>query len=205
MVQREQAHRALRKTSKRFGDAAQFFRNWTEKPLQLGSVTPSSRYLSRAVASYVDLRSAGPVVEIGPGTGPVTEALLRRGVTESRLILIEYSGEFCALLRRRFPAATVLQGDAYALRDRLDGVLTEKAATVICGLPLLTKPEAVRLALLDQAFAAMHPGAPFVQFTYAMVSPMPLKNADFTWQASPRIWRNVPPARVWVYRRPLKN
>jgi phosphatidylethanolamine/phosphatidyl-N-methylethanolamine N-methyltransferase len=51
----------------------------------------------------------------------------------------------------------------------------------------------------------MKPSAPFIQFTYAVVSPMPLRGASFTWKASPRIWRNVPPARVWIYRQPLKN
>jgi phosphatidylethanolamine/phosphatidyl-N-methylethanolamine N-methyltransferase len=205
MIQRHEAHRALRRTTQRFGDAAHFFRTWAEKPLQLGAVTPSSRYLSRAIASYVDPRSHGPVIEIGAGTGPVTEALIAHGVAESRLVLLEYSPEFCDLLRRRFPAAKVIQGDAYALSDRLRGVLHEKAAAIICGLPLFTKPEAKRLALLKEAFRYMKPSAPFIQFTYATVSPMPLKNAFFTAQGSPRIWRNMPPARVWVYRQIAKN
>ena len=204
-MQRGEAHKVLRRTTERFGEAAQFFRTWTEKPLQLGSVTPSSRYLSRVIASYVDPRSEGPVVEIGAGTGPVTEALIKHGIAERRLVLIEYSAEFCALLRRRFPAATVIQGDAYKLGERLEGVLKEPAAAIICGLPLFTKPEAMRLALLAEAFRHMKPQAPFIQFTYAVVSPMPLKNAFFTWKASPRIWRNVPPARVWVYRQTVKN
>jgi phosphatidylethanolamine/phosphatidyl-N-methylethanolamine N-methyltransferase len=204
MGQRGEAQRALRKTGEKFGDAAHFFRTWAEKPLQVGSVTPSSRYLSRAVASYVDPNSHAPVIEIGPGTGPVTDALIRRGVAESRLVLLEYSAEFCRLLRRRFPKAKVVQGDAYKLREELEGQLADKAAAAVCGLPLFTKPEAVRLDLLGQAFALLEPGAPFIQFTYAVVSPMPLKGADFTWEVSPRIWRNVPPARVWVYRRPLQ-
>ena len=206
MIQRTEAHKTLRRTTEKFGDAAQFLRTWAEKPLQLGSVTPSSRYLSRAVASYVDPKQDGPVIEIGAGTGPVTEALIKRGIAESRLVLIEYSHEFCALLRRRFPKATVIQGDAYALSERLAGVVGDKtAAATVCGLPLFTKPEALRLQLLTQAFKALKPDAPFIQFTYAVVSPMPLKGAAFTWKASPRIWRNVPPARVWIYRQPLKN
>lgn len=137
MIQRTEAHKTLRRTTEKFGDAAQFLRTWAEKPLQLGSVTPSSRYLSRAVASYVDPKQDGPVIEIGAGTGPVTEALIKRGIAESRLVLIEYSHEFCALLRRRFPKATVIQGDAYALSERLAGVVGDKtAAATVCGLPL---------------------------------------------------------------------
>jgi phosphatidylethanolamine/phosphatidyl-N-methylethanolamine N-methyltransferase len=205
MIHRDDVNRGLRKKSERFGDAAQFFRTWAEKPLQLGSVTPSSRYLSRAIARHIDPRSDGPVIEIGAGTGPVTEALLHRGVAEKRLVLIEYSADFCKLLRRRFPAATVVQGDAYSLVKTLDGTVEAKAAGVVCGLPLFTKPEAMRLDLLRQAFSLMKQDAPFVQFTYAVVSPMPLRNAFFEARRSPRVWRNMPPACVWVYRQPLKN
>lgn len=71
------------------------------------------------MASFVDLAVPGPVIEIGPGTGPVTEALIERGIDESRLILVEYSPEFCQLLRKRFPHATVIEGDAYALVDHI--------------------------------------------------------------------------------------
>jgi len=194
------------KVAQRFGDAAQFLRSWAGKPLQIGSVTPSSRTLSRAMAAQVDPNGSAPVLEIGPGTGPITEALVERGIAESRLVLVEYDPDFCALLRRRFPKARVVQGDAYALKQTLAGVVEEgAAAAAVCGLPLITKPEAVRRDFIAAVFDLMPPGAPFVQFTYSTISPIPLKNADFTAQPQPRIWRNVPPARVWVYRRPVKN
>lgn len=205
MIHRSESRQLRRKSPDRLVDAAQFLRRWAEKPLQMGSVTPSSRTLSRTIAQSVNPQSHGPVVEIGPGTGPVTEALIERGVAEDRLVLVEYSPEFCDLLRRRFPRATVVQGDAYALARTLDGVLTTKAAAVVCGLPLLTKPDPVRLDLLAQAFTLMQPGGPFVQFTYSLASPIPLKDAFFSWKASPRIWRNVPPARVWTYRQSSRN
>ena len=194
------------KVARKFEDAAQFLKSWAGKPLQIGSVTPSSRTLSKAIAVNVDRGSTGPVIEIGPGTGPVTEALIEHGIAESRLILVEYDAEFCALLRGRFPQATVIQGDAYALTQTLAGLVGPgMAAASVCGLPLITKPEPMRLALLAEAFALMQPNAPFVQFTYSMLSPIPLKNAFFTAQGSPRIWLNVPPARVWVYRKPVKT
>jgi phosphatidylethanolamine/phosphatidyl-N-methylethanolamine N-methyltransferase len=189
----------------RLGEAAQFFKSWTEKPMQLGSVTPSSRILSKVMASHVDPASEGPVVEIGPGTGPITQALVEHGIVEERLVLVEYSPEFCDLLARRFPKAQIVQGDAYALARTLDGKLAGKAAAVVCGLPLLTRPETQRLDLLAQAFTLMQPGAPFVQFTYSLASPIPTRDAFFTWKASPRIWRNVPPARVWAYTQLSRN
>jgi phosphatidylethanolamine/phosphatidyl-N-methylethanolamine N-methyltransferase len=87
----------------RFQDEARFLRSWLERPLVMGAVTPSGKILARTMASFVDPRIPGPVVELGPGTGPVTDALIRRGVAQDRLVLVEYSPEFCQLLKRRFP------------------------------------------------------------------------------------------------------
>lgn len=154
------------------------------------------------MASYVDPLAPGPVVEIGPGTGPVTEALIARGIDESRLILVEYSPEFCELLRRRFPRATIIEGDAYALSTTLAGQLTERASAVVSSLPLFNKPPAERTALVEDAFGkVLMPGAPFIQFTYAVISPVPRKGSGLKAQVSDWVLRNIPPARVWVYRR----
>jgi phosphatidylethanolamine/phosphatidyl-N-methylethanolamine N-methyltransferase len=183
----------------RFEDEARFLRSWLERPLVMGAVTPSGKVLARTMASYVDPRITGPVIELGPGTGPVTDALIRRGVAQDRLVLIEYNPDFCQLLKRRFPKATIIQGDAYDLEDTLSGLLEEPAAATVSSLPLFTKPMDQRLDLLETAQALMHPGAPFIQFTYAVVPPIPSRSQVYKTRASNRIWRNLPPARVWVY------
>lgn len=182
-------------------DDARFLKTWFDKPLVTGAVSPSSKALARRMASYVDPGMAGPVVELGPGTGPVTDALIARGVAEERLVLVEFNPEFCALLAKRYPKATIVEGDAYALDAVVAPHLCKPAAACVSSLPLFTKPERQRLALLERAFALMGPGAPFIQFTYATVSPMPRKGATFEAHVSPRVWRNLPPACVWVYRR----
>ncbi len=185
-------------------DDARFLRSWFERPLVTGSVTPSGRMLARTMASYVDPRSEGPIVELGPGTGPVTEALIRRGIDEDRLVLVEFNPDFCRLLRSRFPRATVVPGDAYDIRRTLGTMLEAPGAATISSLPLFTKPLEQRLDLLNAAHDLMHPGAPFVQFTYAVVPPIPARCEAGSYTASPsnRVWLNLPPARVWVYRRP---
>lgn len=185
----------------RFEDEARFLRSWLERPLVTGAVTPSGKLLARTMASYVDPRLPGPVIELGPGTGPVTEALVRRGVAQDRLVLVEYNPEFCKLLRRKFPKAAIVQGDAYDLGDTLRDVLGEPAAATVSSLPLFTRPLEQRLDLLQTAHALMHPGAPFIQFTYAVVPPIPSQSGDYTAKGSNRVWLNLPPARVWVYRR----
>ena len=185
----------------RLDDEVRFIRSWLEKPLATGAVTPSGRVLARAMARYVDPDGAGPVIELGPGTGPVTEALLEQGVPEERLVLLEFNPTFCQLLRARFPRATVVQGDAYAIRSVLGPVLAQPGAAIVSGLPLFTKPLKMRMRLLRDAFTLMRMDAPFIQFTYAVVPPVPKSLAGMRVEASERIWMNLPPARVWVYRK----
>lgn len=186
----------------RFEDEAKFLRSWLERPLVTGAVTPSGRMLARTMASYVDPRMPGPVIELGPGTGPVTDALIRRGIAQDRLVLVEYNPAFCQLLKRRFPKATIIQGDAYDIRETLGEILAEPAAATVSSLPLFTKPMEQRLDLLATAQDVMHPNAPFIQFTYAVVPPLPARSKHYTARGSNRVWLNLPPARVWVYRKP---
>jgi phosphatidylethanolamine/phosphatidyl-N-methylethanolamine N-methyltransferase len=190
----------VEKKSLRLDDEMQFIRSWIEKPLSTGAVMPSSRVLARAMARYVDPRSQGPVIELGPGTGPVTQALVRHGVDPARLILVEFNPDFCRLLRTRYPAATVVQGDAYRLRRLLESHVEEPAAAVVSGLPLVTKPLRTRLRLISDAMTLLATGAPFVQFTYAMLPPIPKELSGVRAESSELIWMNLPPARVWVYR-----
>jgi phosphatidylethanolamine/phosphatidyl-N-methylethanolamine N-methyltransferase len=184
----------------RLDDEVQFIRSWMEKPLSIGAVMPSSKVLARTMARYVDPAASGPVIELGPGTGPVTEAMVQHGVDPARLVLVEFNPDFCRLLRTRYPAATVVQGDAYRLRRLLETYVKEPATAIVSGLPLVTKPVRTRLRLISDAMALLAPGAPFVQFTYAMVTPIPKALSGIKAQASELIWMNVPPARVWVYR-----
>jgi len=192
--------RALKKPL-RLDDEVRFLRSWIEKPLRMGAVMPSGKVLARTMAQYVDVNSTAPVVELGPGTGAITTALIEHGIDQKRLVLVEFNPGFCALLRDRYPQATVVQGDAYALRDSLGDVLSAPASAVVSGLPLVTQPMLKRLKLVRDAFLALAPGAPFVQFTYSVAPPIPKSLPGVSTEASERIWMNLPPARVWVYRK----
>lgn len=191
--------RALKKPL-RLDDEVRFLRSWIEKPLHMGAVMPSSKVLARTVARYVDPHFDGPVIELGPGTGAITDALIAHGVAEKRLVLVEFDPGFCALLRERYPQATIVQGDAYNL-DQTLSEMKEPAAAMVSGLPLVTKPMLVRLKLMRDAFLKMEAGAPFIQFTYSVAPPIPKSLPGIHTQASKRVWMNLPPARVWVYRK----
>jgi phosphatidylethanolamine/phosphatidyl-N-methylethanolamine N-methyltransferase len=196
---------SIAKKNLRFDDEVRFIRSWMEEPLATGAVMPSGKPLARAMARFVDPEVRGPIVELGAGTGAVTAALVEQGIESHRMVLVESNPRFCRLLRARYPDATVVQGDAYALKRLLGHLLGAPAAAVVSGLPLFNKPLKFRLRLLAEAFALLAPGAPFVQFTYAVIPPIPSSYSGARAQASERIWFNMPPARVWIYRKAPKR
>ena len=189
----------LKKMQLRINDELRFLRNWAENPLKTGAVAPSGQELSRLMAEFVEVERPGVIVELGPGTGAVTKALLGRGVPADRLVLIEYSSDFCELLRTRFPGVTVLQGNAYELGVAMDTIDNPPIASVVSGLPLFTRPLPEREALVSDAMRLMAPGAPFIQFSYAFV-PAVKDVVGVTWSTSRWVISNLPPARVWLYR-----
>ena len=184
------------------GDGESFLRRFLGDPKRTGAVAPSSPFLAREMARAVDPSAPGIVVELGPGTGPVTKALIEHGVHEKQLVLVEYEAEFCRLLRQRFPGLTVLQGDAFDLRRTLASLSDRPIRAIVSSLPLLNQPPARRAALVDDAFALMTRGGVFVQFSYGVASPIPRPAGagGFSAHGSAPIWANLPPARVWTYR-----
>ena len=197
---RESAIRNPVRLSSILADEARFIKAWFDNPSVTGAISPSGRALARTMARLVDPAGSGPVIELGPGTGPVTEALLEHGVAQERLVLVEYDPKFCALLARRFPRATIIQGDAYDLARTLAGHLSAPASAVVSSLPLLLRDDADRRAVISDAFALMAEGGPYIQFTYGLTSPVP-RGAGMTAQRLRPVLMNLPPAHVWVYRR----
>lgn len=186
-------------------DLALFFSLWLKSPLSIGAVAPSSEGLARAVAhatvSQIAHAPAGPVIELGGGTGRITRALLDAGIAPDRLHVIECDPYLYSVLRRRFPQVHVVRGDARHLRAlcREEGI--EPATAIVSGLPLLSLPRTVRTEIVEESFGALRDGGVFVQFTYAPVSPLPRRLMGLTGRPVRTIWLNVPPATVWCYRR----
>jgi phosphatidylethanolamine/phosphatidyl-N-methylethanolamine N-methyltransferase len=189
--------------SPKLGDKAHFLKSLIATPRLTGAVAPSGRALARAMAASIDPRAPGLVVELGPGTGPVTRALIERGVDPQRLVLVEFDSNFCRMLENRFAAVRVIEGDAYDLPRTLDEFSGADIMAVVSSLPLLNQPPHRREKLIGDAFALMGPEGFFVQFTYGLHSPVPREACAGRYSAhcGPPIWRNLPPARVWTYRR----
>lgn len=188
-------------TTDQTSDGSRFLRAWRQAPLRTGAFAPSSKALAKAMAEELLAgRRPGRVIEVGPGTGPFTRALLEVGYDEANLLLIEFNPEFVALLKRRFPRATVVQGSAFDIDtiaaehgwDQVDGVVS--------GLPLYVYPVADRQKLMREAVRLSNPGGGMVQFTYFFKSPVP--HVDGVKQRYRRfVPLNLWPASVWRYER----
>lgn len=183
-------------------DAFLFFRTWLSAPLQVASVTPSGRALSSLMTSEISAET-GTVIELGPGTGVFTEAVLSRGVCETNLILVEYSERFAGELSQRFPAAKTIHMDATQLRKMaLPG--SEPVGAVISGLPLLSMSMRKVIAILEGAFSHLGPDGAFYQFTYGPRCPISRPILDRLGLKASYIGgtlANVPPAAVYRVRR----
>jgi phospholipid N-methyltransferase len=178
-----------------------FARAWVAHPRRVGAIAPSSRRLARLITSEISPHSA-PVLELGPGTGVFTRALLGRGLREDQLILIEQDPHFVRLLQREYPDAWIVQMDAAHLHQMniVDG---EPAGAVVSGLPLLSMSMRRRIAILQFAFRHMRPGASYYQFTYGLRCPIPRPVLERMGLKATRMGAtliNAPPATVYRIR-----
>lgn len=180
-------------------DTVLFFLRWLKAPHLIGAIAPSGRQLARAMAREVAEIPAGPIVELGGGTGSVTKALLEAGVAPERLVVVERDAHLHLVLRDRFPDLTVLCGDASQLRALLAPLGITQAAAIVSSLPFLSLPKLERDAILVETVALLGEGAPLVQFTYGLVSPIARLRYGLWGRVVARAWLNLPPAAVWRF------
>jgi len=185
-------------------NAFTFFRALIADPRRVAAIAPSSPALANAITAEITAVSA-PVIELGPGTGVFTRALLARGVPEDKLALVEYGRDFARMLRSRYPRAHVLRMDAARLRS-IELFGGEGVGAVVSGLPLLSMPANEVIAILDGAFAHLRPDAAFYQFTYGPRCPVRRSILERLGLKAARIGgalANMPPASVYrILRRP---
>lgn len=175
-----------------------FLRGLMASPKGVAALTPSSPALARAIAAQIDPARPGTVLELGPGTGTVTEALIERGIAAERITAIEYDCDFVACVRKRCPGVNVIEGDAFDLHAMLGKPNGTALAAIVSGIPLLNYPLPMRRALIEDALARLQSGAPLVQYSYGLTPPMP-ETESFTVERAAIVWANLPPARVWLY------
>lgn len=190
-----------RKVKARFVDQVRFVGALVSSPKQTGAVAPTARETADLMAAHVDLASDLPVLELGPGTGAITRAIIGHGVPPARLWSVEFSPRFCRHLRAAWPGMHVIEGDAFDLDATLGPEAPARFDCVISGLPLLNFEPAMRQRLMEGALARLAPGRPFVQFSYGVRPPIETRDPSVGIACSRWVLRNLPPARVWAYTR----
>lgn len=192
----------LRRTlASKFDEELRFFRGWMDNAKAVGAIIPTSSITARRMASVVDPASGNPVLELGPGTGVITRAILDRGVRPENLISIEYSREFFDRLGADFPGVNFIHGSAFDLERLLEPWSGRSFDSVVSAIPLLNFPLAERLALIERLLDLLPPGRPVMQITYGPRSPIPARRGTYAIEHFDFVMRNIPPAQLWVYRR----
>ncbi len=184
-------------------DSTLFLQEWFANPQRTGSVAPSSPQLAAAMAHWLPTNPDSFVLELGPGTGAVTDALIKRGLREDRLVAIERNPKMARLLREKFPRAQIINGDAWhldhLLRSRREPI--ESVGAVISSLPLLNFPPEEAEALTQKIRAMLEPDGNWVQYSYHLGKKQVRGAASFKLRASKIVWLNFPPARVSVFKK----
>ena len=195
------ALRLKERLGRKFDEEIRFFKGMMQGPKTVGSIVPTSSITARKMASVANPRSDLPVLELGPGTGAITKAILAHGIKPEKLVAIEYSTDFHKHLVRLYPGVNFINGDAFDLDRTLDVFKDQTFDSVISGIPLLNFPMQARIALLESLLDRMPAGRPVVQISYGAVSPI-VANADrYSIHHFDFIVRNIPPAQLWIYRR----
>lgn len=189
-------------------DYFDFACSFAKAPAQVGAVCPSSRVLAKAMITGHDLASADAVVELGPGTGVFTQAILDdlgRGTT---FVALELDRDAVRKLRRRFPELNVYHDSAEAIRGYLDRHGKKEADLVVSGLPWTNMEPFVQEQIMRKVAESLAPEGVFTAFTY-LVSPLMANGRHYTRvlgrlfesvEISSVVWRNVPPAIVYCCR-----
>lgn len=172
-----------------------FLKEVISSPREVGAGCPSSSYLANTMAKEISSKSDGIILELGGGTGVITSALLKQGVTSDRLIVIERSPTLAVLLRRKFPNVRVIQGDASQL-NRLLGTDSEKISAVVSSLPLRSLPKECVFNIKQQINKLLDKDGVYVQFTYDLRLPTSFREQNFSCKNTQVVWKNLPPARV---------
>lgn len=186
-------------------DPLLFLRGWSRNPVAVGGPFASSPWTARRLArATLDaaIKGGGPVLELGAGTGPVTDALIEAGCPVSQIVVVERDAELARSLERRLPGLQVLQGDALELDRILERARIPSVRVVLSGLPMRAIPRKAGARCYAEAFQHMPPGGAIIQYTYGFRPPVDPAGADPKLEATfvGREWRNVPPMGIWRYR-----
>lgn len=192
------SHRLGQGVSGTVANVGLFFRRWLANPLQMGSIVPSAPALCRRVAAQTRADADQIVIELGAGTGVISQALLSSGLPPERLFVVEIVPDMAQHLRAALPGVQVIQGDARSLPKLIPEKYHGRIGTVVVGIPLVLLPLAEQRRFID-AIEAVAPGVGFILYSYCVTSPLPWRKHGLVPRREAWTPLNFPPASVWRY------
>jgi phosphatidylethanolamine/phosphatidyl-N-methylethanolamine N-methyltransferase len=179
-----------------------FFLGFLRHPALIGSIIPSSRFLERRIVEAAGITRSRMVVELGPGTGGTTRAILAAMPLEAQLLAIEINPDFAAYLKAvPDPRLYVYLGSAEHMRTALAAVNHARPDAVVSGIPFSTMPQSVGREILREIWDCLAPGGRFVAYQVmnrvAQLEPALLGDPHVQLE-----FLNVPPLRVYSWRKP---
>jgi len=186
-------------------EALKFLTNFIRHPASVGAIAPSSRWLADSMVGEMDLESAETVVELGPGTGAFTSAILDRIGPKGRYMAMELNDEFAENLATKHPDAHIVNDSAEKLPGYLEEIGKPHADSIICGLPWAAFGESLQQSIMSSVMASLPEGGKFATFAYIHAAWLPsarrfrrFLEAHFSRvDRTPIVWRNLPPAFVY--------
>lgn len=180
------------------GEGLAFALGWVRNPRRVGAIAPASRALAQAMADEVARIAPDRLVEVGAGTGAITQALAQLNLGPSRFQVVERDPAFVRRLHERFPQADVVHGCA----SQLDRLATDpkNSLVIVSSLPLMSMPRDETLGCVQAMHALLehHAGARLLQYTYAARHVRPFDAPPgWRWRRVTTVWANLPPATVW--------
>ena len=178
-----------------------FFKRVLANPVRVGYIVPSSPFLTRQTARFIDFTKARTVVELGPGEGCHTRRILRRMKAGSRLILIELDDHFAEHLEQQFAGdsrVTVVHANALHLAETLEKLGVPEPDYIVSGIPFTIMERGLREKLFANIVRAMGPNSRFI--TYQASTRM-ADHKLFELVRSKHCLLNVPPLHVMELRK----
>ena len=177
-----------------------FFLAAVAKPWKIGAVVPSSRELAETMLQRLPFGTTESVVEIGPGTGAITELILARLKDPSQYLGLEINPDFIETLKKRFPGVTFQQDSA----ENLVHHFKDKKGPdyIVCSLPWTMWSDKQQSKLLNNILEPLVAGGTFVTYAYWPTFHAPagqkfkklLGRTVSKMEVSPIVWKNIPPA-----------
>jgi phospholipid N-methyltransferase len=182
-------------------DRLRFLKQWVKNPREMGSITPSSRFLTREVVERIDFSRARYIAELGPGTGVFTQAILERLAPDGQILAVDTNPSFVEHLGRTIPDRRLHPVEASA--ERIDALAAEagwpRVDAIVSGIPFSLLPKPVMRGILESSHRALAQGGIFVGYQYSkMLRPNLLDVFGNVHYRS--VLLNLPPAFVYTCR-----